>query len=316
MRERPSWKRAGACVVAAAAILAAAGTPLPASQQAGHGKRAAADEILFQAISDPVFKDSGIESGSGLSRQAANLVPESDGWLGKLEVEVHFSGWGLNAVKSLFEKSLTDEVGEEIRNELTKEIRKRHPYVLQGMFEQQLSFDSEGSNYGIGVRFYPRGPRGAFSIGFSLEKTRIEIALKGPLKQTYANGTSATVESTAYLKASPLSTNMDFRWDFMPSWRVTPYFVVGFGLASLEGTAGYAYTGKYVFDTLEDSVEGRDEKTFKEAEEESGINLPNIFPLFQLCLGARVGIVRGLSFRAEAGLWDGVIFRGGLGYRF
>jgi len=67
---------------------------------------------------------------------------------------------------------------------------------------------------------------------------------------------------------------------------------------------------------LEDSIEGRDEKTFKEAEEESDINLPNIFPLFQLCLGARVEIVRGLSFRAEAGLWDGVMLRGGLGYRF
>lgn len=316
MRERQLWKRASECAIAAAVILAAAGTPLSASRQAGSEKKAAAGEILFQPARDAVFKDSEIESGSGLSRQAGSLIPESDGWLGKLEVEVHYSSWGLNAVKSLFEKSLLDEVGEEIRDELTKEVRKKHPYVLQGIFEQQLSFDSEGSNYGIGLRFYPRGPRGAFSIGFSLEKTRIEIALKGPLKQTYANGTSATVESTAYLKASPLSTNMNFRWDFMPSWRVTPYFVIGFGLASLEGTAGYAYSGKYVFDTLEDSIEGRDEKTFKETEEESDINLPNIFPLFQLCLGARVEIVRGLSFRAEAGLWDGVLLRGGLGYRF
>ncbi len=234
---------------------------------------------------------------------------------GYWEVEVHFSGWSINPAKSLFESSLTKRVGNEVRDHLTDELGKSYGPLARSSYETSLSLDSEGSNYGLGIRFYPLGRRGSFSVGLSLEKTHIKVPVQGQVTQRYADGSEAKVEAEAYVETSPFTTNLSFRWDFAPSWRVTPYFVFGLGVGPLSGEAKYHYTGTYKRGAEQRSVEGGETKTFDDLREEGDIEL-DLFPLLHLALGVKGEIVPGLMAKAEVGFWDGLILRAGLAYRF
>jgi tetratricopeptide (TPR) repeat protein len=235
---------------------------------------------------------------------------------GHFEIEVHFAGWSIDPVKSAFESDLTKKAANEIRDHVTDQLNS----ILGGTlfpasYEQSLSLDSQGSNYGIGIRYYPLGRRGSMSISLSLEKTKIKLLMKGPVTQRYADGSAATVEGDAYVETNPLTTNLSFAWDFVPSWRVTPYIVLGFGIGSLNGTAVYNYSGEYRRGNSQTSISGEETKTFDELREEGEIEL-NRFILLQLALGIKGTIYEGLTLRGEAGFWDGLILRGGLAYRF
>jgi hypothetical protein len=238
---------------------------------------------------------------------------------GYWEVEVHFSGWSIDPAKRFFESSLTEKVCNEVRTNVfdkltgifgTSPTRSDRPN-----YGCDLDLDSEGSNYGLEIRFYPLGRRGSFSLGLSLEKTHIKIPVQGQVTETYADGSQATVEADAYVETSPLTTNLSFRWDFAPSWRVTPYFVFGLGVGSLSGEAKYQYTGTYVRGSDQLSIEGGETKTFDDLREEEDIEL-TLFPLLHLALGVKGEIHSGLMGKAEIGFWDGLIFRAGLAFRF
>jgi tetratricopeptide (TPR) repeat protein len=237
-------------------------------------------------------------------------------WAGKWEIEVHYSDWGLNLVKGLFEGTATKELGEEIRTELSNQVRDLHPGLLRSSYEQNLAFDSEGSNYGFEMRYYPLGREGFFSLGLSFEKTTIRLSVSGLTKQVFHDGSYATVDSKIYLKTSPFSTNLSFRWDFKPSWRVTPYFVFGFGLASLKGEVGLNYSGKYQWGGASEGVEKDEIKTLIQAEEDGDFSIPDIFFILQAAFGLRGEIYKGICLRVETGFWDGLLLRGGLAYRF
>ncbi|MDH7513167.1 MAG: tetratricopeptide repeat protein [Clostridiales bacterium] len=234
---------------------------------------------------------------------------------GYWEVDVHFSGWSIDPAKSLFESSLTKKVANEVRDNLSDELSKSYGALARSSYETSLSLDSEGSNYGLGIRFYPLGRLGSFSIGLSLEKTHIKVPVQGQVTQRYADGSEATVDTEAYVETSPLTTNLSFRWDFAPSWRVTPYFVFGLGVGALSGEAKYQYAGIYKRGTERRSVEGGETKTFDDLREEGDIEL-DLFPLFHLALGVKGEIVPGLMAKAEVGFWDGLILRAGLAFRF
>jgi tetratricopeptide (TPR) repeat protein len=244
-----------------------------------------------------------------------HLLGDTD-WRDKWEVEAHISSWSLNPVKSLFESFVTDNLAEEVRDQVLKQLRKSYPLLVQTGYEETIVFDSEGSNYGFGVRFYPRGRKGGFSLELSVEKTRLKLMISGPVKQTYAPGGSSQVDSNGYIEASPFSTNLSFRWEFVPSWRVTPYFSCGLGLAALDGEVGYAWKGTFQYSGQEKVIEDDQVKTFVEAEEETDLNIPNIFVILHLGLGVKGEFVPGLSGIAEAGFWDGIMFRAGVAYRF
>jgi hypothetical protein len=265
-----------------------------------------------ESLSQPAKPEAPKQPGPGKK----SIFPSFKELAGKWEIEIHYGSWSLSPVKGLFESKITDKLSEELRDDVSDKLRKTHTPLVQSKYEQTLVFDSEGSNFGLEFRFYPRGHEGSFSLGLSFERTSIKLSIAGPVKQEYTNGSYSQVDSEAYLETKPWTTNLSFRWDFKPSWRVSPFFVFGIGLASLDGTLGYSYTGAYHFRGAQEPVSDSDTKTFKEAEEEIDFNIPNIFPLLQISFGIRGEVYNGLTLRVEAGIWDGIVFRGGVAYRF
>src|SRR4030042_636138 len=130
----------------------------------------------------------------------------------------------MRPAKGAVEGTLTKKAANEIRDQVTDQLRAIYGNRLApSSYEHSLSLDSQGSNYGFEVRYYPLGRRGSMSIGFSLEKTRIKVMMKGPVTQGYTDGSVASVEGDAYIESNPLTANLSFRWAFVPSRRVPPY---------------------------------------------------------------------------------------------
>lgn len=243
------------------------------------------------------------------------ILGETD-WKDKWEVEAHLSSWSLAPVKGLFESYVVDNLAEEIRERVLDQLQGYYPALAQTGFEETIAFDSEGSNLGFGVRFYPKGRKGGFSLELSFERTHFKLMIAGPVKQTYAPGGSSQVDGSAYIDASPFATHLSFRWEFVPAWRVTPYFACGLGLAALDGEVGYAWQGTVRYGDQERTLADEQIRTFTQAEEEGDFNIPNVFPILHLGLGVKGEIIPGLSGVAEAAFWDGFMLRAGVAYRF
>lgn len=236
---------------------------------------------------------------------------------GYWEVEAHYGTWSLNPVKSMFERPLTKKLGAEIRDEVTDRLSSSHAGLFPSAYEQTLTFNSEGSNYGVEVRFYPRGRAGSMSLGLSFEKTRMRVDVAGSVKQLYSNGSSASVDASTYIETEPFSANISFRWDFVPGGRISPFFVFGLGLGKFSGTFSYDYKGSFEKQGYKESVSDSKVQTLHDLleEEESHIRL-NLFVLVQAALGLKVDIFNGITLKVEAGFWDGLLARGGLAFRF
>lgn len=248
-------------------------------------------------------------------RRQARILGETD-WKDKWEIEAHLSSWSLGPVEALFESYITDNLAEEIRDRVLRQLQGYYSLLVQTGYDETIVFDSDGSNFGFGVRFYPKGREGGFSLGLSFEKTHIRLMIGGPVKQTYAPGGSSQVEGSAYIDASPFATHLSFRWEFVPAWRVKPYISLGLGLAALDGEVGYAWTGTFQYLDQQRTLEDDQVLTFAQAEEEADFNIPNVLPFLHLGLGVKGEIVPGLSGIAEAGIWDGFMLRAGVAYRF
>lgn len=232
------------------------------------------------------------------------------------EVSVHLSYWSLDPIKGVFEEELIDSISKRLREEIAAKSRDLYKLgLIPTAYEQSIQFDSSGSNYGLEIRYYPGGKRSAFSLGFSLEKNTMRIAIQGPVKQEFQDGSYAEADAEAHLELSPLTTNLNFRWDMAPSWTVSPFFVFGLGIAPLKGNVSYDFTGTYYGQGLQGTVTDSEAKTLKELEEEIDFNIPNIFIVFQLALGVRAEISN-ITLNLETGFWDGITVRGGLGLRF
>ena len=136
--------------------------------------------------------------GAGQEGQVApEIILEEKG--GRFEIGVHYSGWSIDPAKSAFEDSLTDRFADEIRDHVTDQIQASYPgNIFPTSYEDGLSVDSQGSNYGFDIRYYPLGRRGSMSIGFSLDKTNIKVKLAGPITQRYSDGSVAVVEADAF----------------------------------------------------------------------------------------------------------------------
>ena len=235
---------------------------------------------------------------------------------GKFEIDVHYSTWSANLIKSWFASELNDRMGEEIRDEVYHQISDTYTGIYNADYEHSLTFDSNGQNFGVEFRFYPKGRGTPFSLGVSIEENRMNLIVQGTVRQNFSNGTYAEVESEVYLEVKPLLTNLSFRWDMVPHWPVSPYFVLGFGFGAFRGEFGYNYIGTYTWDGPSEQIEDQVTKTLKEAEEEIDVNLPNIFPLFQAGFGLRIQIIPALHLKGEASFWNGFILRVGAALRF
>lgn len=242
-----------------------------------------------------------------------------DGISDKIEIAIYYGRWSLNLFKGLFEDDLIREISEEIQEEILNQVRgiRGNPAPSPTVFDQTFTFDSGGPNYGLEVRLYPQGKEGAFSLGISLDRTKVRLTLVGDVSQNFSDRSSAEVRgAVGEITLNPFFTILSFRWDFKPDWRITPYAVFGIGVAALNGQVRYDYTGSYRWGVFEQEIGEAETRTIKEAEEDSDINFPNILPLLQINFGVRAEIIPHLHLRAEAGIWDGFALRAGFGYRF
>lgn len=236
---------------------------------------------------------------------------------GKLQIGIHYGPWTLKPFSNYFEDDLLKEISKEIRERVNNAIFGSIPWGgLVTDYDDELVFGTSGHNIGFEIRFYPKGPEGSFSLGFSVERTKIKIKAEGPINQHYVQGASSTVEGLGYITTDPLTMNLSFRWDTSPSWRVSPYFVVGFGLATLLGEVGYEWTGSYQYQNVILPADGSDILTLQEVEWEISENIPNIFYLFQLNVGVRARITPNFYMNGEFGFWNGMVFRAGVSYGF
>jgi hypothetical protein len=244
-------------------------------------------------------------------------VAKKNGLSGKLQIGIHYGPWTLKPFSNYFEDELLQDISQEIRERVNDAIFGSIPWGdLIVDYDDDLSFSTSGHNLGVEIRFYPKGPEGSFSLGFSLERTKIKIKAQGPINQYYVLGASSSVEGLGYITTDPLTMNLSFRWDTSPSWRVSPFFVVGFGLATLIGEVGYEWTGSYQYKNIEEQTEGSDILTLQEVEWQIEENIPNIFYLFQLNFGVRARITPNFYINGEVGFWNGMIFRAGVAYGF
>ena len=71
---------------------------------------------------------------------------------GNWEFDLHISTWNINILKPLIEDSISPDFDNYDPD------------------KGQFSFDSNGSSYGIAIRYFPKGKNGSFSLGFSYER--------------------------------------------------------------------------------------------------------------------------------------------------
>lgn len=274
-------------------------------------KKCATAALALSLLVFPAGVSAQEESPQAAAAEKPNTV-KSD----RFDISFHYSLWTLDLVKSWFEEDLVKALSDEIRDEITAQIGGTHVGLDRGSYEQDLAFDSGGANYGLEIRFYPRGREGAFSLGVSFEKTSMRLSVKGDLSQTYNNGTYAEAGAEGRIELNPFTTHLSFRWDLMPEWRVKPYLVLGLGIGLLDGEVSYIYDGTYTWSGGTDVIGDEDVRTLKEMEEEIEFNIPNVLPIFQLNLGVQAEIIPHMHLKAEAGIWDGFIFRAGAVYSF
>jgi len=239
-----------------------------------------------------------------------------DGIAGKLEIGVHYGYWTLDLIKGLFEADITQSLSDEIADEIKIKINESGHDIVKFSHDHNLVFGSSGSVYGFELRFYPGGRYSSFSLGVSIEKTHMEATVEGPVNVQFNDGSYAEMNAVGLVELNPLFTNLSFRWDIKPSWVVTPYFVLGLGVAALNGEVSYNYNGTYYWAEGTESHEDEETRDIKEAEEYTDFNMPNILPLLQISLGIRAEVIQHLHLKAEAGIWDGFILRAGLAYKF
>ncbi len=247
-------------------------------------------------------------------------IPKEKGLGGRLEVMAFGSSWSVNLIKGLFEDSVVEDFSTEIRRVITTDLRdvyKHHSLVpVASHFETDLAFNSSGPNTGLDLRYYSRGRAGSFSLGLSFEQTWMKLGINGTVKQYYTDGSSATATVEGSATASVFSTNLSFRWDFMPTNRVSPYFIVGLGWAPFTVDITETYTGTFDRGSVSEEITGTQIKALSDIAEENDFNIPDALLIVHAGFGLRVQVVAGLSGVVEASIWDGFLLRFGAAYRF
>ncbi|MGB6864640.1 MAG: hypothetical protein WBE11_03040, partial [Candidatus Aminicenantaceae bacterium] len=94
------------------------------------------------------------------------------------------------------------------------------------------------------------------------------------------------------------------------------------GTALEKGEISYTYSGDlYIEGQDPERFENTDSKTLKELKEEledkeEEFVLPSVIPFLQLNLGLKAAITDNLHLLIDAGIWNGLLLRGGIAFRF
>ena len=222
---------------------------------------------------------------------------------GMLEFGFHYSTWNVNMIAPLLEE------------EIIPEIEYWDPEY------GSLNFDSNGSNFGFEFRFFPGGKDGSISLGLSYERNNFKMKAEGTYDGFDDDGDPVKAEATGIIDLFPHSINLSIRWELWPSKRIHPYIGFGFGFGAQEALVKFHSRATTNIGGI-DIVEEQDEIwTFDDIEEEyeatEGEKFPiSFFPIVHINFGFRGEIVDNIYFLGEVAFYDGLIFRGGISYRF
>jgi len=219
---------------------------------------------------------------------------------GKFEIGAHYSSWGTTMV-------IVDP--------------KAHITDAFNAYDGPIKLDPHGHNYGFGLRFFPGGQQGSFSIGFSYERNYFKADLTGSYTGTITGGT-VTRTGNGKIDLTPHSFNMDFRWEIVPRAKIHPYIGIGLGVGPLNGDVTFTTVTKTERGGSSTTATEKEILTLKEAidkiEAKQGkdIYFLNFFPILHLNLGLRAKVSDNIYALGEVAIYDGFILRGGLAYRF
>ena len=95
---------------------------------------------------------------------------------GHFELSIHYSRWSIDILGDIIETAVSDAVESGLEDTISEDIKDEYGLDLD-TYSQTIDFDSSGHNYGAEIRWYPGGQYGSFSIGLSVEKTRMTVEL-------------------------------------------------------------------------------------------------------------------------------------------
>ena len=252
---------------------------------------------------------------------------------GHFEFSLHGGTWSIDVLKSMVERWISGGLEQGLKDTAVRIIRVVRPSIEETSYSQTISFDSGGSNWGFEIRFYPEGKEGSFSLGLSMEKTRMFVSVPELAVSLAAVDHDLGKEGIFFGDAAgsrflikPISYHLLLRWDIVPAWRIRPFITFGLGLAAgkylEEGKFTSTLTGSfYVEGEQQEYYQETVEKTLRELKDEiegeyldESFFLPPVLPFLQLSLGLKGEITPYLHVLVEAGVFDGIIFSAGLAF--
>jgi hypothetical protein len=262
----------------------------------------------------PAFLLVGLAFSPGLSAQ------------GHFEFGFHYSTWSIDLLGNVIENAVSDALETDLKEVILEDIQDDYDYLRERSYTQSVEFDSSGHNYGFEMRWYPGGENGSFSLGLSVEKTKMTVELpEVAAALDFTDNSEFQGSANGKFLISPLSFHLSFRWDILPASVVHPYITFGVGAAAFSsiesGEVSYAYSGE--LDRTGFPLEtrsGGETKTIKELqdeleeEEEDFLPLP-FLPFIQLNLGLKGRVTENIYLLVDAGIWNGLILRGGVAVR-
>jgi hypothetical protein len=250
---------------------------------------------------------------------------------GHFEISGHYGRWTLDLLGNAAIDLIDDASADGLKGAIEDEINTLYPNLVATQFNQTLTFDSSGDNFGLGVRWYPGGRRGSFSLGVSVEKSSFKILPTAAVLMDlydYSASESATfngvAEASALIKAT--SFLLTVRWDILPSKVIHPYLTFGGGISTAKAldnsTVSYQYSGQLAGDTIPaQTITGSETKTLRELrdealeDDETDFPIPNFLPFVQVNLGLKALLTKNVHLFVDAGIFDGFMVSGGIALR-
>jgi len=244
---------------------------------------------------------------------------------GHFELGFHYGTWNLNLLGDTVENGLSEALESAFKDAILEEIQEDYPELQDPIYDQTVEFDSGGNNYGFEIRWYPGGHDGSFSLGVSVEKTKMEIELtEVEMGMTFQDGSGFLGQADGDIKLNPFTFLLSVRWDIMPKAPVHPYITLGAGAATFSSIkndiVSYAWLGELRVEggpteSYEDSGTKTIEEIKEEIEEEEEDFPLSILPFIQLNIGLKGKVTQNIHLMVDAGIWNGFTIRGGIAIR-
>jgi len=219
------------------------------------------------------------------------------------EVGFHYSVWNVDMIAPLLE------------DEVVPEIEYWDPEY------GNLSFTSDGNNFGFEIRFFPWGEDSSFSMGLSYERNNFKMRADGVFDGYDDNGNAIQAEAEGTIDLLPHSFNFSVRFELWPSKRVHPFigFGAGFGVQDILVKFHSKVTtdeGGVILTQEQDEV-FTTQDVLDEYEKENGKKFPiGFFPVIHINFGFTGEVFNNTYLLGEVAFYDGLIFRAGVSYRF